>query len=133
MKELRELIRDLREDHDLKQGDVAAYLHVSQQVYSKFERGQREIPAWVVGALSEYYQVSADYLLGVSMYYPGNTDLSRPYLNRITFREVIYDMQELPHKNREKLIRYIGYLKAVSCRESGRIKRKGQGDKTKKP
>ena len=43
MKELRELIRDLRDDHDLKQKTVAAHLGISQQTYSNYENGRREI------------------------------------------------------------------------------------------
>ncbi len=57
MKELRELIRDLREDHDLKQKTIAEYLDVSQQTYSNYENGTREIPIEVVQKLSKYYKV----------------------------------------------------------------------------
>lgn len=57
-------IRDLREDHDLKQRQVADYLHCSQQVYSNYELGQRDIPTEVLIRLAELYQVSVDYLLG---------------------------------------------------------------------
>lgn len=59
-------IRDLREDHDLKQKDMAAFLNCSQQVYSNYELGQRDIPTEVLIRLSEYYRVSVDYLLGLT-------------------------------------------------------------------
>ena len=59
-------IRDLREDHDLKQKDMAAILNCSQQVYSNYELGQRDIPTEVLIRLSEYYRVSVDYLLGLT-------------------------------------------------------------------
>lgn len=59
-------IRELREDRDLKQRDLAAYLHCSQQVYSNYELGQRDIPTAVLIRLCEFYQVSADYLLGLT-------------------------------------------------------------------
>ena len=59
-------IRDLREDHDLKQKDMAAILSCSQQVYSNYELGQRDIPTEVLIRLSEYYRVSVDYLLGLT-------------------------------------------------------------------
>ena len=52
MKELRQLIRDLREDHDLTQKEVATYLGVSQQTYSNYENGVREIPTNTVVALA---------------------------------------------------------------------------------
>ena len=48
MKELRTVIRDLRKDKDLKQKTVATYLGVSQQTYSNYENGHREIPLWVI-------------------------------------------------------------------------------------
>ncbi len=59
-------IRDLREDHDLKQKDLAEILNCSQQVYSNYELGQRDIPTEILIRLSEYYRVSVDYLLGLS-------------------------------------------------------------------
>ena len=121
MKELRELLRDLREDHDLKQKEVARYLHVSQQTYSNYERGHRDIPVCVVVELAKYYKVSADYLLGVEMDYLGSTNLRRPYLDRITYHDVLYDIQKLERDNRRDLVRYISYLKAVSrCKEKCR-------------
>ena len=59
-------IRDLREDRDLKQRQLSEYLHCSQQVYSNYELGQRDIPTDVLIKLSEFYNVSVDYLLGLT-------------------------------------------------------------------
>ena len=59
-------IRDLREDHDLKQREIAQYLNCSQRTYSNYELGQRDIPTDVLIKLSEYYDVSVDYLLGLT-------------------------------------------------------------------
>ena len=59
-------IRDLREDRDLKQKDVANILNCSQQVYSNYELGQRDIPTEILIRLSQYYNVSVDYLLGLT-------------------------------------------------------------------
>ena len=59
-------LRDLREDRDMKQKDLAAYLNCSQQVYSNYELGQREIPTDILIRLSKLYQVSVDYILGLS-------------------------------------------------------------------
>ena len=61
-----ERIRDLREDHDLTQQEVATYLHMQRSVYRRYESGERETPAWVILALADFYRVSADYLLGRS-------------------------------------------------------------------
>ena len=57
-------LRDLREDHDMKQKDLAAYLNCSQQVYSNYELGQRDIPTAILIALADFYGTSTDYILG---------------------------------------------------------------------
>lgn len=59
-------IRDLREDKDLTQKDLARALNCSQQVYSNYELGQRDIPTDILIKLSNFYNVSIDYMLGVS-------------------------------------------------------------------
>ena len=59
-------IRDLREDRDLKQRQIADYLNCSQQVYSNYELGQRDIPTDVLIRLSSFYNVSVDYILGLT-------------------------------------------------------------------
>lgn len=59
-------IRELREDHDLTQRDMAKNLSCSQQVYSNYELGQRDIPTDILIKLSLFYQVSVDYILGIS-------------------------------------------------------------------
>ena len=56
-------IRDLREDHDLTQKQVAKELNCSQQVYSNYELGQRDIPTDILIKLSSFYNVSTDYIL----------------------------------------------------------------------
>lgn len=58
-------IRDLREDKDLTQKQVAEYLKCSQQVYSNYELGQRDIPTHVLIALAKLYKTSVDYILGI--------------------------------------------------------------------
>ena len=57
-------IRDLREDHDLKQKDIADILGIAQTVYSRYERGFQTIPLEHLITLSDYYDVSIDYILG---------------------------------------------------------------------
>ena len=113
MKELHELIRDMREDRDLKQKTVAEYLNVSQQTYSNYETGRRNIPVWVVVALAKYYKVSTDYLLRTDLGYIGNTNLNSLYLNNMTMYDVMYDIQKLKPQGRRELIRYLHYLKSI--------------------
>ena len=59
-------ILDLREDRDLKQRQLADLLNCSQQVYSNYELGQRDIPTDVLIKLSNFYNVSTDYILGLT-------------------------------------------------------------------
>ena len=65
-------IRDLREDKDLKQKDIAEYLICDQSLYSKYERGERPLPLEYAEKLADYYGVSVDYLLG-------RTNVKSPY------------------------------------------------------
>ncbi len=57
-------LRDLREDHDLVQKQVAAHLGIDQRVYSNYETGKREIPTRLLVKLADFYGTSTDYLLG---------------------------------------------------------------------
>ena len=57
-------IRDLREDRDLNQTQVANHLGMSQTGYSKYETGENDIPTQILIKLSHFYGVSIDYLLG---------------------------------------------------------------------
>ena len=59
-------IRELREDNDLTQRSVAAKLNCSQQVYSNYELGQRDIPTEILIRLALFYGVTTDYILGLS-------------------------------------------------------------------
>ena len=59
-------IRDLREDRDLTQKQISEILSCSQQVYSNYELGQRDIPTDVLVKLSAFYNVSVDYILGIT-------------------------------------------------------------------
>lgn len=57
-------LRDMREDADLKQKDIAAILDIHQTVYSRYERGFQTIPLELLIRLADYYHVSLDYLVG---------------------------------------------------------------------
>ena len=65
-------IRAMREDKDLHQKDIAAYLNCTQVAYSRYELGKRDIPTDVLIALADYHNTSTDYLLG-------RTDDPTPY------------------------------------------------------
>ena len=61
-----ERIKGLREDKDLTQVDIAKYLNVAQNTYSQYENGKREVPITVLIKLCQYFDVSSDYILGLS-------------------------------------------------------------------
>ena len=65
-------IKDLREDHNLTQKDVAEYLQVKQNTYSQYENELRQIPISCLIALARFYKTSTDYILGL-------TDKREPY------------------------------------------------------
>ena len=58
-------IRDLREDNDLTQAQVAEYLNMKQPQYNRYERGLRDIPSDILIALAKLYNTSTDYILGL--------------------------------------------------------------------
>ena len=57
-------IEDLRVDHDKSQIEIAAYLNLNRNVYWRYEKGIRVIPAWAVIKLADLYQTTTDYILG---------------------------------------------------------------------
>ena len=59
-------VRDMREDHDKTQRDIANVLNMQLTVYQRYERGERELPLWAAIKLAEYYHVSLDYLVELS-------------------------------------------------------------------
>ncbi len=65
-------LKDLREDRDIKQIELAEYLHIKQNTYSQYENGQRQIPIDALMKLAVYFQTSTDYILGL-------TDDPKPY------------------------------------------------------
>lgn len=58
-------MRDLREDHDKTQQEIAELLNMHRSVYRRYESGERETPSCVIVKLAQYYRVSTDYLLGL--------------------------------------------------------------------
>ena len=65
-------LKELREDNDLRQIDVAKYLNVLQNTYSQYENGQRQIPLNLLVQLALFYNTSTDYILEL-------TDEKKPY------------------------------------------------------
>ena len=66
MIKMRLRIRDLREDADLTQREVGEYLMCDQSLYSKYERGERDLPLLAAVKLAQFYHTSVDYLVGLT-------------------------------------------------------------------
>ncbi|MBR5512780.1 MAG: helix-turn-helix transcriptional regulator [Ruminococcus sp.] len=73
-------IRNLREDSDLTQREIAEYLFCDQSLYSKYERGLRDVPVEIIIQLAKFYNTSTDYILGL-------TDCKKPYKNDNTIQK----------------------------------------------
>lgn len=110
MKPLNAMLRDLREDHDIKQDTIAKYLGVAQQTYSNYENGHREIPVSVVAQLAKYYKVSTDYLLHSDPGYLGNVEMNALYVDGLTMHDMVYAIQALSGNGRRDLVKYIRFL-----------------------
>lgn len=103
-------IRDLREDHDMKQSALAKELNMSQPQYQLYESGSRTIPVDILIRLSEIYHVSTDYILGRSddkkIYLPSNSDRSKRallYFKRLNDENQDYILGEMIKLHREEL------------------------------
>ena len=58
-------LKELREDHDIKQESLANYLNIKQNTYSQYETNKRQLPIDVLIKLAKFYKVSTDYILGL--------------------------------------------------------------------
>ena len=65
-------LKDLREDNDITQKELAEYLHIKQNTYSQYENGQRQLPLDMLIAIAKFYRTSTDYILEL-------TDNPKPY------------------------------------------------------
>ncbi|OGO79828.1 MAG: transcriptional regulator [Clostridiales bacterium GWC2_40_7] len=66
MRKLNEIIRELRQDNDLNQKKIAELLNTTQQVYSRYETGENELPIHHLITLAKFYKTSTDFLLGLT-------------------------------------------------------------------
>ena len=59
-------LKDLREDADITQKEIASYLNIKQNTYSQYENGQRQLPIDALISLAKFYDTSTDYILGLT-------------------------------------------------------------------
>ena len=96
MKEYWEILRELREDRDIKQATVARVLGTTQQVYSRYENGINEMPIRHLRTLCRYYGVSADYLLG-------RTDADTGGRGTSELRELVEELRALTARAEKRI------------------------------
>lgn len=107
MKSVIDLFRELREDNDYSQSDIAAILGISQQHYSKYETGEYELPLRHFIRLAEHYGVSADYLIGRCSY-DEKKPLETVYVTRdCTCEKLIRDTLSLSEHGRKSVVEYV--------------------------
>ena len=111
MKSAREIIKELREDRDIKQVDLAKYLGIKQQLYSLYETQKDDLPTWLVLALSEYYRVSTDYILSRTKCMQGVDGLNQPLTEKCTTGKLISAVLVLSEEDRKKVIEYVELLR----------------------
>ena len=111
MKTVCERIRELREDRDLTQDEIARVLGTTQQYYSKYETGKYELPLRHLIKLAEYYNVSADYMIGREPY-GSLKPLGAVYATRdCTCEQLVNDIFSLDEEGRQDVVKYVGLQK----------------------
>lgn len=103
-------LKNLRDENNYKQKQVAEYLGISQQAYSYYELDRRELPSKHAIALAKLYHVSTDYLLGVEPSRAGSYDLHASFIQNVTLEDVIINLKKLKRDNKEEMMRFLSYL-----------------------
>ncbi len=104
MKRINEMIKELREDKDLTQKDISELLGTTQQYYSKYESGLKELPIRHLITLADFYKVPADLILGRIDYATAQADNSE-YTNWIK------GILDLSFENKKAVFDYMELLK----------------------
>jgi transcriptional regulator with XRE-family HTH domain len=107
MKTYNQIIRNLREDNDLTQKQIAAVIGTSYQQYQKYESGKSEPPTRVILCLAEYYGVSTDFVLGRTKFRDGTYTQNIKITPTVTADELLSRVTQLTPEGRAAVIEYI--------------------------
>lgn len=110
MKSVREIIRNLRTDHDIRQSEIANVLGINQQYYSKYETGEYEIPVRHIITLAKYYSISTDYLLGLTDFKGNIKCINEPIDNNITLGKLMSNIFSLDKESKKAVVEYVNLL-----------------------
>ncbi len=117
-----EILRNLREDHELKQDTIAKHLGVVQQTYSNYEKGHTSLPLDYLIKLAEFYNVSSDFLLGLTTFQKPSIELDKVYAQGKTLGEIASILLTLSSDKRKMLLDFLGYLLAKQKEEQQKQK-----------
>ena len=122
MKPLHILLREMREDRDIRQQTIADLIGTTQQQYSKYEKGKSDLPLRVLPILAEFYDVSADFLIGRKGDYFNVPNLEMKVTDTKTVTEVISDLLALDAAGREAVVEsiFLQQLKEEHLRKKGK-------------
>lgn len=107
-----EIIRNLRENLEYKQETIAKYLGVVQQTYSNYEKGHTSLPLDYLVKLTKFYNVSADFLLGLTTFQKPSSEMEKIYAQGKTLGEIASALVTLSADKRKMLLDFLGYLLA---------------------
>lgn len=124
LENMPDILRRLREEHEYKQDLVAKHLGVVQQTYSNYEKGCSALPLDYLIKLALFYDVSTDFLLGLTTFRRSPAELERSYLSERTLGEVASDMLFLSEEKRAILTEFLDYLLAKQKAEPPNLRRK---------
>lgn len=111
VKLIPDMLHDLREDHNLKQVDIAKILEISQQTYSTYERGTRDLPIRHLKKLADLYKVSADFIIGRSKIKNGPLDVDSIICQNKSLANIIDLFVQLDDDDRSRAYEYLLFLK----------------------
>ena len=109
IKKMLEILREMREDKDLTQKELARLLGTSQQYYSKYETGKFDIPVRVLVQLAELYGVSVDYLLDRTECAAGMDALGAPVTPVCSAGRLLSDVLALDPKRRADVVEFVEF------------------------
>jgi len=107
MKPLHILFREMREDRDITQQTIADLIGTTQQQYSKYEKGKSDLPLRVLPILAEFYDVSADFLIGRKGDFFDIPQLEMTVTESKTAKDMLDDVLSLDSAGREAVVEYV--------------------------
>lgn len=105
-----ERLKTLREREEITQKQVAQLLCITQQTYSRYETAKAVLPLHHLYALTQYYNVSSDYILGNISYLQAPPQLSERFIQQITVGDFVCLISSFSRKSKRNLIDYVNYL-----------------------